>query len=418
MKQIEAEGGELLIQNSLGSYAIIPKKDVETLRNYILKGCHDCIDKYVTSLPSYETAKGKAEDGILLTDDPENPNPKIKEARDWLNNWYWDRKMPDKASQDLLEDSSDTMNEFIADVPTYARRVFTDTNATVMDSDILVNRGEESARGVLGVFNGESIEYADGVQSSNVPLHELTHAGDSKMGSDLLSNQERVIYNNTKSIDKVSETGLSQRFLNAKGTIPEVLKGIDEKYKSIIEQRLIEMKNDGIDKDKALSVIGEESEDNILNAINEYRNENPLNYEKTKPLMAEDANWEHFFLANNANKISGKLREYIKKKSPQLFRQEAQYIQEMKGDATYYNNYIKDFDEVHARIMEIRKDLDIKPDQVINQKFIDDNRDKLKKNDAYLDIMEVTREGDASLINLLNKLVDVGSKNDSGIKNS
>lgn len=62
---IEAEGGELILQNENGDYSIIPKKDATRIQMYMKKGQHDRIDKYVSKLP---LASQYAEDGTIIAD--------------------------------------------------------------------------------------------------------------------------------------------------------------------------------------------------------------------------------------------------------------------------------------------------------------------------------------------------------------
>lgn len=62
---IEAEGGELILQNENGDYSIIPKKDAARIKMYIKKGLHNRIDNYVSKLP---LASQYAEDGTIITD--------------------------------------------------------------------------------------------------------------------------------------------------------------------------------------------------------------------------------------------------------------------------------------------------------------------------------------------------------------
>jgi len=52
MKNIEVEGQELLLKNSYGDMAIIPKKDRAKIEELIKSKCWDCIDNYVSGLPT------------------------------------------------------------------------------------------------------------------------------------------------------------------------------------------------------------------------------------------------------------------------------------------------------------------------------------------------------------------------------
>jgi len=60
---VEAEGGELVIRNKNNDYAIIPKEMRSEVLNLMKKGCYDCIDKIVNTLP---TANNYAEDGTII----------------------------------------------------------------------------------------------------------------------------------------------------------------------------------------------------------------------------------------------------------------------------------------------------------------------------------------------------------------
>lgn len=61
--EIEAEGSEIVIQNSAGDYAIIPKNKVKEVEEMIGSGCNSCIDAFVATLP---TLKDYAQDGTTI----------------------------------------------------------------------------------------------------------------------------------------------------------------------------------------------------------------------------------------------------------------------------------------------------------------------------------------------------------------
>jgi hypothetical protein len=63
MKQIEAEGGEILLKNSHGDIVIIPKKDKNKIESLVNDGCGECIDSYVNTLP---IMKNYAKDGNVI----------------------------------------------------------------------------------------------------------------------------------------------------------------------------------------------------------------------------------------------------------------------------------------------------------------------------------------------------------------
>lgn len=66
MKQVEVEGKEIALRNSHGDIVIIPKKDRERIQDLINTKCWDCIDSYVSGLP---TLSDYAQDGTVVPDD-------------------------------------------------------------------------------------------------------------------------------------------------------------------------------------------------------------------------------------------------------------------------------------------------------------------------------------------------------------
>jgi len=63
-KNVEIEKGELILKNSYGDIAIVPKNDRNYIKEMIKKSEHHKIDEYVNNLPSY---KDYAEDGTLIS---------------------------------------------------------------------------------------------------------------------------------------------------------------------------------------------------------------------------------------------------------------------------------------------------------------------------------------------------------------
>lgn len=63
--KVEAEGGELVLRNSDGGYAIIPVKDRKKVEKLLTDGCHDCISEYVNDLPHMSEY---AEDGTTVSE--------------------------------------------------------------------------------------------------------------------------------------------------------------------------------------------------------------------------------------------------------------------------------------------------------------------------------------------------------------
>lgn len=65
-KEVEAEGGELVIKSQEGHFAIIPAKHKAEVLDMLRNGCDGCINKYIQTLPE---DSDYAEDGSLLKDE-------------------------------------------------------------------------------------------------------------------------------------------------------------------------------------------------------------------------------------------------------------------------------------------------------------------------------------------------------------
>jgi hypothetical protein len=50
-KQIEAEGGELILRNKNGSVAIIPARHRQEVLDMLKDGCTNCLNDYISKLP-------------------------------------------------------------------------------------------------------------------------------------------------------------------------------------------------------------------------------------------------------------------------------------------------------------------------------------------------------------------------------
>lgn len=96
-KNIEVEGGELLLMSDEGHYAVIPAKYRREVMDMAKEGCDDCINSYIQSLPK---ESDYAEDGTLLpkTDPPNKVQlPEVTvtaDKPDWLK--YRDEYMSGK----------------------------------------------------------------------------------------------------------------------------------------------------------------------------------------------------------------------------------------------------------------------------------------------------------------------------------
>lgn len=90
-KNIEVEGGELILRNKAGDHVVIPKKYRAEVQDMIKEGCHGCIDALVDTLPVMDNY---AEDGTVIPQDPprnipgiypDNMYSKMKESVNKLN---------------------------------------------------------------------------------------------------------------------------------------------------------------------------------------------------------------------------------------------------------------------------------------------------------------------------------------------
>lgn len=70
--ELEAEGGEIVIRNTNGDYAVVPKNKVEHINKLLSDGCHGCIDEFVATLP---TMADYAQNGSVVGDPFTEGNP-------------------------------------------------------------------------------------------------------------------------------------------------------------------------------------------------------------------------------------------------------------------------------------------------------------------------------------------------------
>lgn len=70
---LEAEGGEIVIRNTNGDYAVIPKNKVGHIQKLLDEECYGCIDEYVSTLPSMEDY---AQEGTVVGD-PLTPSQSV-----------------------------------------------------------------------------------------------------------------------------------------------------------------------------------------------------------------------------------------------------------------------------------------------------------------------------------------------------
>ena len=100
---VEAEGGEILLQSKEGHYAIIPAKDRGKIKKMIINKCEDCINNYIQTLPK---DSDYAEDGTVFSNPPkkvkiQHPDGTVKEYNttdkeyrqvyNTAKSWYYDK---------------------------------------------------------------------------------------------------------------------------------------------------------------------------------------------------------------------------------------------------------------------------------------------------------------------------------------
>lgn len=80
--ELEAEGGEIVIRNTNGDYAVVPKNKVEHINKLLSDGCHGCIDEFVATLPTMAdyAQNGSVVGDPLTTSSVATPPPPIQSA--------------------------------------------------------------------------------------------------------------------------------------------------------------------------------------------------------------------------------------------------------------------------------------------------------------------------------------------------
>lgn len=77
--KVEAEGGELVLRNNFGDYAIIPKDSRDKVKKLIAEECWSCIDDFVKDLPTYNDY---AQEGSLYPNLEGNGGGEVERAEE------------------------------------------------------------------------------------------------------------------------------------------------------------------------------------------------------------------------------------------------------------------------------------------------------------------------------------------------
>lgn len=77
--KVEAEGGELVLRNNFGDYAIIPKDSRDKVKKLIEEECWSCIDDFVKDLPTYSNY---AQEGSLYPNLEGNGGSEVERAEE------------------------------------------------------------------------------------------------------------------------------------------------------------------------------------------------------------------------------------------------------------------------------------------------------------------------------------------------
>ncbi len=97
MSKIEVEGGELLLKNSRGMMAIIPKEKTEWVKGLLDDGKHGVLDKYIQTLATLKKPDTKAENGVTI--DP---------PKDWESFKKFNESLPSNLRDDNFQYGDNT----------------------------------------------------------------------------------------------------------------------------------------------------------------------------------------------------------------------------------------------------------------------------------------------------------------------
>jgi len=139
---IEAEGGELILQNEFGDIAIIPSKDADKIRDLLDSNCNGCIDSFIRELP---ILSNYAKDGTILPNlmpnswgrteknDVSQYEPIEVKPKQPIDNSKFNAKF-DKPIDNTTLNKDETYVDKKLDVPTVKKEIKTDaTNKTIQE---------------------------------------------------------------------------------------------------------------------------------------------------------------------------------------------------------------------------------------------------------------------------------------------
>ena len=339
----------------------------------------------------------KYADGGSIGDPTTPTDPLEQHPRDWLTNWYKNRKLQDQTAQSNLQNEVKTR---IANVQNTPMR---------KDIDSYMNNGNSKGVNLAGdaiaQYNpkDKNIWYNSVVDEYDIGTHELTHASDDIIGSKVNESDKNIIQSNLKPIGSFDKEYYSKLYDNKDADIAELSRKIENKAKALKNKEDLsgDVYDDGEvtidmfyeDAIDTLSATDKELWSNVASTIKK-RDKNYV----IDLMMPKEMDGVELSIKNN----------YLK----DAFVTKGEYLNEAARNheniKSYYNSYISDPKEAHARLMDIRRNLDLKPDQIVTEKDIENaKKDGSINIDAYKELIKVAKDGDKSIIEMLNKVSDV-----------
>lgn len=280
---VEAEGGELVLRNSFGDYAIVPRKDVDKVKKMMKDGCDNCIDNYVMNLP---TAKNYAEGGTKVSDE-------TREMYDMVNG--------DGAYESDL--SAGKINERDASSNRFSRQLWKQLNEKLKATS---NKPKEEVDEYVETFTDEQGNTAQRVKEDKLPPMEKPIVGYNEDGN-LLSDEDIAKLMDDSNIQK-TDTQIRQEFEDKKASGNLVNKEKFENRASEIRKRA---EDEGVGSAEDLKRIMQDY-DAELESKGE---ENPFKGQEVVPFKDEvgvDVYGSDYYenLANREDKSSTAVSDY------------------------------------------------------------------------------------------------------------
>lgn len=363
--------------------------------------------KYLEYLGKKKIVKKYANGG-----DTEDP---IKPSRDWLSNWFKNRKTTDEEVNKFLEANRDEIIKRINNVSAEAYPTTIGGDGGVyMNKGKFVDLNNEDIvdlpqKNVVGFYSPtfNEISYLKALGGdSPVVKHELTHAGMNKLYNDYLKSINSQNISPINELSKDTKTLIYDRGQRNLKYLRDLAK---EKDKEDKDKYLHYLERKGLSKEEISKKMSNYDDSSTSGGLEEIMALKPMEYLSTLAMARNPYLWKDQILSMDSP--SPYDQSLLRQQNPMVSR--SSFIENGMGSSRvldYFNDYVSQPNEVHARIMEIRNALGVKPDQVIDKDFLDKNREKLNDNDAYLELRDLLKEGDNSLIDLMNRLAQNDKK--------